>query len=438
MRALVVVALSFGLLAGVAADDWPWWRGPLGSGVSPDKGLPTKWNGEQATWKAKLGGIGVSSPVVSGERVFVTSQEGRGALRPGNHPTLARGEEAKAEKPLPAGAAEQQGVTFFVEAFHRKDGRRLWQRRVEAEGSQPEVHQKHNLASPSPVTDGRLVYAWFGTGQLMALDVESGKPVWQRHLGKDTPFDIAWGHGSSPTLYQDLVILLCDHKPASYLLALDKRTGDVKWKTERPKGTISYTTPTVVKGPEGDEMIVNSTQRIDVYDPKTGTLLWWVGQEHNFAIPVPAYNDGVLYMSRGYRSGPYMAVKMGGRGDISATHVKWSVATGAPYVSSLTYYDGLLYMANDVGVITAIDPATGQKVWQERVDGIFSASPIAADGKIYLQSETGETIVLQAGRQPRVLARNPIGERSVASPAISNGQIFIRTDGHLVCIGKPS
>jgi len=438
MRALVALALSFGLAAYAAAEDWPWWRGPLGTGVSPDKGLPTKWNADQVTWKAKLGGLGVSSPVVSGDRIFVTSQAGRGTLRPGTHPTLARGEEAKAEKPLPAGAAEQQNVTFFVEAFHRQDGRRLWQHSAEADGGLPEVHQKHNLASPSPVTDGRLVFAWFGTGQLVALDVESGKPVWQRHLGKDSPFDISWGHGSSPTLYGELLILLCDHRPASYLLALDKRSGDVKWKSERPKGTVSYTTPTVVRGPQGDEMIVNSTQRIDAYDPRTGTLLWWVGQEHNFAIPVPAHADGVLYMSRGYRSGPYMAVKMGGRGDIAATHVKWSMPTGAPYVSSLTYYEGLLYMANDAGIVSCIDPATGQKVWQERTPGIFTASPVAADGKIYLQSETGETIVLQAGREARVLARNPIGERSVASPAISKGQIFIRTDGHLVCIGKPS
>ncbi len=444
-RPVIACALVVGL-SGVSvanAEDWPQWRGPLGTGVSNETGLPAKWTPEQAAWRAKLGGLGVSSPIVSGERVFVTSQAGRSVRRPGNHPTLARGEEAKAEKPLgtesAGGASEATRTAFVVEAFHRSDGRRLWQHRLDAEASLPEVHEKHNLASPSPVTDGTLVFAWFGTGQLVALQAESGKPVWQRHLGKDySPFEIQWGHGSSPTLYGDLVILLCDHQPASYLLALDKRSGEVRWKAERPKGTVSYNTPTVVRGPQGDEMIVNSTRRIDAYDPKTGALLWWVGQEHNFAIPVPAHADGMLYMSRGYRSGPYMAVKMGGRGDVSATHVQWSMPTGAPYVSSLTLYEGLLYMANDAGIVTCLDPATGQKVWQERIEGIFTASPVAADGKIYLQSETGDTIVLKAGREPRVLERNPIGERSVASPAISKGQIFIRTDGHLVCIGKPS
>jgi outer membrane protein assembly factor BamB len=439
MRKPIAVLICVGL-ASPAAADWPWFRGPHGSGVSTDKGLPTKWSAGDAAWKARLAGQGVSSPIVTGDRVFVTSQSGRGVLRPGGHPTLARGEDAKAEKPLAAEAGDgpDQKVAFFVEAFHRKDGRRLWQHRLEPKGALPEVHQKHNLATPSPVTDGTLVYAWFGTGQLVALDAATGKLAWQKHLGQDSPFDLAWGHASSPALHQDLVILLVDHKSAAYLLALDKRSGEVRWKTERPKGTASYSTPTIVKGPAGDEMVVNSTQRVDVYDPRTGTLLWWVGSEHNFAVPVPAHADGVLYLSRGYRSGPYMAVAMGGRGDIAKTHVKWSIPTGAPYCSSLTYYDGLLYMANDVGVVTAVDPATGEKVWQERVDGIFSASPIGADGKLYLQSETGDTIVLAAGRQPKLLSRNPVGERSIANPAISKGQIFIRTDGSLLCFGKQS
>jgi len=443
MRAAIVSAFTFAwAVAAVHAEDWPQWRGPLGIGVSPERGLPTTWDAEQATWRVRLGGLGVSSPVVAGDRVFVTSQAGRGTLRAGNHPTLARGEDAKAERPLGPGArpeGDPTRVSFLVEAFQRKDGRRLWQHSFEAEGALPEVHQKHNLASPSPVTDGELVFAWFGTGQLVALRTATGERVWQRHLGREySPFDISWGHGSSPALHGELLILLCDHRPASYLLALDKRTGAVRWKADRPQGSVSYTTPAVFRGPSGDEMIVNSTRRIDAYDPSTGSLLWWVGEPHNFAIPVPAFADGVLYMSRGYRSGPYLAVRAGGRGDVAASHVLWSMPTGAPYVSSLTYYEGLLYMANDAGIVTCLDPKTGGKVWQQRIDGIFSASPVAADGKIYLVSETGETIVLQAGREPRVLARNPSGGRSVASLAISGGQVFLRTDEHLVCIGRQS
>jgi len=199
---------------------------------------------------------------------------------------------------------------------------------------------------------------------------------------------------------------------------------------------MSYTTPFVVSTDAGPELIVNSSQRVDAYDPRTGTLLWHVGGSNQFPIPTPTYHDGIVYMSRGYRSGPFMAIRPGGRGDISSSHVVWQVNTGAPYISSLVYDAGLIYMANDVGALTAVDAASGAKVWQERVDGIFSASPVAADGKIYFVSETGETIVVRSGRQPAVIARNDIGERLIASPAVSNGQIFLRSDGRLFCVGK--
>ncbi len=436
----IVVLMS--LASVVYTDNWPQWRGPFGTGVSQERGLPVRWSKDEVTWKAPLSGLGVSAPIVWGDRVIVTSQVGESALRPGSHPTLARGQEAAAEKPLGKQAAatgqKTKQVYFLVEAFHRADGRRLWEYRLEAEGQLPAVHQKHNLASPSPVTDGEMIYAWFGNGQLVALSMR-GELVWQRHLGKEySPFEIEWGHGSSPALYRDLLILLCDHVPASYLLALDKKTGKERWKVDRGKGSRSYSTPTVVSGPGGDELIVNASERIDAYDPATGKLLWYTGEANRFPIPVPSAEGGLLYASRGYRSGPYMAIRLGGRGDISRTHVQWLVPTGAPYISSLLYYRGLIYMANDAGIATCVDAKTGEKVWQERIEGIFSASPVAGDGKIYLTSELGETIVLEAGRQFRLLARNQLGERMVASPAISNGQLFIRTDEHLFCIGQRS
>jgi len=441
MRTLsLTIAVLMLLVKGALAENWPQWRGPQGNGISTEKGLPAQWTKDQIAWKAALQGQGVSSPVVWGDRIFVTSQAGRGVLREGNHPTLARGEEAKAERPLgAAGAATDPSgkIYFLVEAFRRSDGHRLWEYRLPAEGELQSVHQKHNLASPSAATDGSRVYAWFGTGQLVALDMD-GKAHWQRNLGKEySPFTIGWGHGSSPTIYRDLLILLCYHNPASYLLAVDKHTGKDKWKVDRGKELLSYSTPTVISGPQGDELIVNSSQRIDAYNPDSGEHLWYTGGDNRFPIPVPSYYDGILYTSRGYRSGPYMAIRPGGRGDISQSHVQWVVPTGAPYVSSLVYYDGLIYMANDAGIATCADAKTGEKVWQERIGGIYSASPVAADGKIYLISETGEVVVLQAGREPRILARNPFEGRGLASPAFSNGQIFIRTDDQLICVGKP-
>jgi outer membrane protein assembly factor BamB len=436
VRLGVVLAVTVG--ASVGAADWPTWRGPLSTGVTNEAGLPVTWSEtENVAWTAPLAGLGVSTPIVSGARIFVTSQLGAAERRAGNHPRLVQGGDAAAagERPL-EGNASDGGLIFVVEAFNRADGKRLWQYRLDAQGPFAGVHDKHNLASPSPVTDGTMVYAWFGTGQIIALDM-NGKVVWQRHLGREiSPFEINWGHTSSPALYRDLLILLCDHDPASYILAVDKKTGKDRWKADRGKARNSYSTPLIVDGPSGPEMIVNSSERVDGYDPLTGKHLWHVGTTNRFPIPSPVVHEGVVYMSRGYRSSPYLALRPGGRGDITSSHVNWAQGSGAPYVSSLVHDRGLIYMANDVGVLTAAEAKTGTKVWQERVAGIFSASPVAADGKIYFVSETGETFVIQGGSTPKVIARNRIAGRALASPAVSNGQIFLRTDQKLYAIGK--
>jgi outer membrane protein assembly factor BamB len=438
---LVLVLGTVGAAGGAA--DWLQWRGPNASGVAPDSALPVRWSAtDNIAWKAAVAGAGVSTPIVSGDRMFVTSQIGAGVRRDGNHPRLVQGADAAAQGERALGLESTAGTDpsktwFVVEAFNRADGKRLWERRIEAAGSLTPVHDKHNLATPSPVTDGTLVFAWFGTGQVVALR-RDGSIAWQRNLANENgAFDIQWGHGSSPVLYGDLLILLCDQPARSYVLAVDKSTGKDRWKADRGQGRSSYSTPLVVDGTTGAELIVNSTERLDAYDPKTGTFLWHTGETSRFAVPSPVGHNGVIYASRGYRSGPYLAIKAGGRGDVSATQVVWRVATGAPYVSSLLYYDRIVYMANDVGVLTAVDAATGERVWQERVDGVFSASPVAGGGHVYFVSENGDTIVVKAGRTPQVVARNALGERSVASPAISNGQIFIRTDRHVFAVGRP-
>ncbi len=438
-RAIAPLLLAPLLTVALHAADWPQWRGPGATGIAPDAKLPVRWSGTKSVaWRAAITGAGVSTPIVSGDRVYVTSQIGAGVRREGFHPRLVQGSDAAAqgERPLDASAAATDpSKTFFVvEAFSRTDGKRVWERRIAAEGDLTPVHDKHNLATPSPVTDGSLVFAWFGTGQLAALD-RSGAVVWQRHLAKENgAFDIQWGHGSSPVLHGDMLILLCDQPARSYLVAMDKATGKDRWKADRGQGRASYSTPLVVEGAFGTEVIVNSTERLDAYDAKTGAFLWHAGETSRFAVPTPVFHDGIVYASRGYRSGPYMAIRPGGRGDVSSRMV-WSVATGAPYVSSLLHYDGVIYMANDVGVLTAVDAKTGTRIWQERVDGVFSASPVAGGGHVYFVSESGETVVVKAGRQPEVVARNAIGERAVASPAISSGRIFLRTDRHLFAIG---
>lgn len=441
-----LLACAATILAGAepSARNWPQWRGPASQGISADSLLPTTWSAsDNVAWRAALAGLGTSSPVVWGDRVIVTSQVGQSQRAgEGGHPQLARDERALAEREQPIGGGRSgpdpaaDGVWLVAEAFSRIDGRPLWSHRTKATGPLPEVHEKHNLATPTPATDGERVYAWFGNGQLVALDME-GRPVWTRHLGVEiAPFRTLWGHGSSPVLFDDLLILLCDHLGDAYLLAVDARTGKDRWKVDRGEERTSHSTPFVVRGADGPELLVNSSERIDVYDPRTGDLLWFAGDKRQTPIPSPVFHDGRIYLSRGYRNSDYMAIRPGGRGDVTASHVEWQARSGASYVPSILYYQGLLYMTNEVGVVTCADARTGTEIWRHRLGGVFFASPVAGDGKVYMVSETGETFVLQAGRAPLVLARNDLGERFIASPAISQGRVFLRSDRTLFAIGK--
>jgi outer membrane protein assembly factor BamB len=424
-----------------AADNWPQWRGPASQGISAETNLPARWSsGENIAWKATLAGFGASSPIVTGDLVIVTSQIGSYSNRGRAYPRLARDDESLSQQEHAIGgsrmaAGGSQDLFLAVEAFRRSDGKRVWEYRTPAAGERPDLHEKHNLATPTPVTDGERVYAWFGNGQVMALDLQ-GRELWKHHLGQEYgSFLNDWGHGSSPALYRDLLLLLCDHRPTAYLLALDKRTGKQRWKVDRGNGRVSHSTPVVVPGPQGDELIVNSSERIDAFDPATGAQLWHSGSERQTPIPSVVFHSGTIYLSRGYRNSDILAIRPGGRGVVTSTHTRWRMLNGGSYVPSILQYQGLLYMSNEVGVVTCADAATGTKVWQKRLGGIFFASPVGADDKIYMLSETGETFVLRAGREPEVIAVNSLAERFLASPAISGGRIFLRSDGALFAIG---
>ena len=435
MRTATIVLSLVVLNATTHADNWPQWRGPAGTGVSTERALPLRWSdADGVAWKAPLRGTGVSSPIVWNDRVFVTSQLGAVARREGNHPTLMQSGDARQAGERSLRPASAQKLTFLIEAFARTDGKSAWSFELPAEGTPPAVHEKHNLASASPVTDGERVYAVFGTGQVVAVDMQGKRRVAPEPAAEHGPFEINWGHGSSPIVYKDLVILPCYHEPQSYLLAMDAKTGATRWKVDRGAKVVSYSTPIVIRAGDGDELVLNTSEAIEAYRPATGEALWRVTETSRFAIPMPVHDAGVVYASRGYRSGPYLAVRAGGRGEVAPDHVLWKSPTGAPYISSLVYADGLLFMAGDVGVVTCIDAKTGERVWQERIDGIFTASPVAAEGRVYLFSEPGETIVMRAGRKPEVLARNRIDARLLASPAFSNGWIFFRSDDQIVAV----
>jgi outer membrane protein assembly factor BamB len=439
MKVVRLTALALACVSvSVSAQHWPAWRGPKGDGVSTEANLPLNWDVSRGVaWRVPLAGTGVSAPVVWGDRVFVAGQRGAGIRRPGSHPMLVQGAGAATagERNL-TGAADGPSVTFVIAAHRWDDGAELWTHELEAEGGLPAVHDKHNLASPSPAADADIVVAWYGTGQVVALD-HAGTRLWTKHLGREYgEFDIDWGHASSPVLHGDTVFLVSYHPSASYLLALDKRTGDVRWKADRPDGLLSYSTPLVVETPAGAELVVNDSAGIEGVSAESGETRWRVQGDSRFPIPVATVAQGMIYTTRGYRSGPYLAIRLGGAGDITDSHVVWQVPTGAPYVSSLVHYEGLIYTASELGIVTCLDAATGQRVWQQRVGGVFTASPVAGDGKIYLVSETGETIVLRAGRTFEVLARNLLDAHFVASPAIAGGRLFLRADDALFAIGN--
>jgi outer membrane protein assembly factor BamB len=433
----IFTAVSCVFVATLGAGQWPDWRGPSGSRVSSETGLPVRWSDtDNVAWKASLTGLGISSPIVFKDLVFVTSQVGSGDVRPG--PRLVQGGNPleAGERALATGSSRDGKVIFVVTAFDRSSGRRRWETEFPAEGPLTSVHEKHNLASPSPVTDGERVYAWFATGQIVALDL-AGKLVWKKHLGAEYgPFEINWGHGSSPVVYKDRVILLCYHERRSYLLALDSKTGEVRWKADAPAGVTSYSTPLVIETGGKTHIVVNSSGGVTGHDFSTGARLWQFDEPNRFPIPTPVFHDGVIFLSRGYRSSPFMAIRPDASANGSTPTVVWRIASGAPYISSIIYYNGLIYMTGDVGVLTIVDAKTGERVHQERVGGVYTASPVAGDGKVYLVSEDGETIVLAAGRTPTILARNRLNARQLASPAIAGGRLFFRSDNALYAVGN--
>jgi outer membrane protein assembly factor BamB len=439
-RVAAVVCLAAGALvaeATLSASQWPGWRGPAGDGVARDP-LPTRWSASSnVAWRVALRGAGVSTPAVWGDRVFVTSQEGAGRRRSGNHPSLVQGADAAAsgEANLAVGASASGAPELVVAAYSWDDGTPLWAHGVEAVGMLPELHDKHNMASPSPATDGDVVVAWFGNGQVVTLD-HQGRPLWAKHLAEEYGgFDITWGHASSPVLHGDAVYFVSYHPSASYVLAVDKMSGDVRWKADRPAGVLSYSTPVVVDVAAGPELVINASTGLEALALDSGAARWSVPEENRFPIPVASVVDNVLFTTRGYRSGPTMAVRLDAGATSGRERLQWHVPTGAPYVSSLVHHDGLLYIAGENGIVMCLDAASGERVWQERVGGVFTASPLVSNGLIYFVSETGETVVIRGGRAFELVARNELDAHFVASPAASRGRLFLRADDMLWAIG---
>jgi len=427
----LVVTNSAGAFAG---PGWPQWRGPSGQGVSEEKNLPNTWNsGSNIKWKTAIPGRGHSSPIVWGNRIFLTTAI-EGEVVPGAKAVTHMAGDKEFLHPDSIGADRKH--QFQVIAVDRKTGKIAWSQ-IAFEGTPYDNrHRKSSYAASTPATDGSNVYAFFGTEGLYAYSID-GKLKWKADLGKLGT--VGMGTGTSPIVYRDLVIVQCDEEngESSFIVAMNKNTGKEAWRTPR-KVQVSWSTPLLVQTSKRAELITSGTEFVIAYDPATGQELWRHNGVKSNAIPSPVANNGVVFVSAGFPAKIAMAITLGGTGDLADT-VLWKYAKGTAYVPSPILYGDYLYLTSDRGVLTCLDAKTGEVKYEGGrvpVPATFTASPVAFDGKILLTSEDGDTFVVKAGPKHEILGTNSVGEPVYASPAVADGNIFIRGERNLYCIGS--
>jgi outer membrane protein assembly factor BamB len=392
------VLAACGLAAAAPAGDWPQFRGPGGTAVSPETGVPVKWGpDENVRWKVKLPGRGLSNPVIAGGRVYVTACTG----------------------------ADQDRL--HVLCYEEATGKKLWQRQFWATGSTL-CNPKTCMAAPTPVTDGKRVYALFATGDLACLD-KDGDLVWYRSLVGDYPtVGNNVGMAASPILAKDCLIVPMENVGESFAAGIDRRTGKNHWKVGRARG-INWVTPLLLARDGREEVLFQSGGEITAYDAGSGTKRWSYSGSGLSTIPSPVLGDGLVFVPGGR-----MVALRPGSGK-AAPRVVWQKPKLQCAMASPLFYQGRVYAVNSVGVLNCARADTGEVLWQLRLRGPFSASPVAADGKIYLVNEQGTTSVVQAGAAGKLLRTNSLPETILATPTVANGAIYLRSDRHLYCIG---
>ncbi len=427
-----------------AARPWPQFRGPAASGNADGQGVPRTWNvasGANVRWKTPLPGLALSSPVIHGGRVFVTSA------------TSAKGDRTFRTGLYGDGTSvdDLSEHVFSLHAFDAANGKLLWEREVFRGAPTVRRHLKSSLANATPATDGERVVVLFGSvGALAAFGVD-GAPLWNQDVGVLDANDpqsgnAEWGHASSPVIHDGLVFVQGDRRRDSFLAAFQLVDGRPAWRVARDEAS-TWATPNVLPGPKGPELVTNG-HVIRGYDPKTGAVLWTLGPNSEVVVATPVIGDGVAYVTAGYPPvRPVYAIRAGHRGDLSlpegeraSAAIAWSHARGGTYLPSPLLYDGHLYTLNNNGVLACYREGDGTQLYQTRIGEAgtsFSASPIAADGALYLWSETGEVFVLKAGAKPELLHKNAMDDVVMATPAASDGLLVVRTLGHLVGLGEP-
>lgn len=398
------------------AGNWPGWRGPNSSGISKEKKVPVKWGPEKnVKWKVAVPGMGTSSPIVYGNRVYLTSQ----------------GEDD----------------SLNVLAYIAQTGELLWTRSI-GNDNLP-VHNLHNMSTPTPVTDGKYVWAQFGNGDLACLDY-NGNIVWKKDLAQQYgKYNYLHGMGNSPLLYKDRLIIACMHQGPSYVAAIDAQNGDEIWKVERnlaKKGEAmdSYSSPILGKSKGKDIIVLSGANHVNAYNPMNGEEVWIssgldVPHPYGRSISGPAFGEGmVVTVASGFRNqGFVLGIDSNGAGDVSDSRVKWKTKRFAPDCPTPLVYKSKVFMIRDDGMASCLDLTTGKPYWQERLFAQnIKVSPVAAGGMVYFSSGEGECKVVRASTEFEVVEQNDLEEYQISSPAISNGLLFIRTKSQLYCIGK--
>jgi outer membrane protein assembly factor BamB len=417
---LILVGLLALLGGGAAAEEWPGWRGPRGDGTSSETGVPLEWGrARNVRWKVPIPGVGHSSPVVWGDRIFVTTcveEEGKGKERTGRRVLLC---------------------------LDRRSGKELWQRTV----LRAKLERKHALnsyASSTPVTDGKHVWVSFldfPDMRVYCYDV-AGNKVWERSPG---PLLSVHGFCSSPVLHKGLVILNGDQDAKAYLVALDQKTGAERWRADRPNRTRSYCTPILLpdpKRPGVTQLVLSGSKCVTGYDADTGKLLWIVDGPTEQYVASLVHLDGVLFLTTGFPQRHLMGISPEGNGNITHTrHVLWHVPhtvnrdRGASYVPSPIGHAGHFFVVSDPGYLSCLEAKTGKRLWMHKLGRRHSASPVLLEGHLVLPDDDGTTWVVKAGPKFEVAHKNVLGEPIYASPAVSRGQLFLRSDKHLWCVG---
>lgn len=426
-----------------STGNWPSFRGPQAAGIAEHQNLPDRWDpktGENILWRTPIPGLAHSSPVVWGNSIFVTSavsSDPKASFRPG----LYGDGDASTDR-------SQQRWTLY--ALDKRTGKVQWERVAHQGVPVDKRHIKSTYANSTPATDGRIVVAWFGSQGVYAYDV-SGRLLWQVDLGRldlgayDIP-TYEWGPASSPIIWNNLVILQCDTQSDSFLLALDADTGKTIWKTEREE-LPSWGTPTVATTSTGPVLVANAPNYIRGYDPRTGKELWRLGGSSKITAPTPIFSDDMFAVVSGRGpERPIFVVKAGARGDLTLPEGKstseaivWSRTGRGSYMPTPLIYDGILYVLGNNGLFDAYNLRTGVEVYRQRLPVVgsgFSASPVASDGKIYLSNEDGEMLVIAAGQKFAHIATNSMGEMLMATPALSDGVMYVRSSASLFAVGR--